>query len=62
MADEIQRAAILRGTAALETMMSMIGNVDKNDHHLASVFVENELDIRDAIQAAIRGCLPGDDE
>lgn len=42
-------ASRLRGAAALTQMLDMIGEEGWNDHDMARVFVDNELEIRDAV-------------
>ena len=45
------RAELLRGAAAIWEMIDMIGVEGFTDHDLASVFTDNELQIRALVQA-----------
>lgn len=44
--DRKKRAAFLRGLAAVTEMVDSIGGHDVDDHDVAKVLVDNEMDIR----------------
>jgi len=46
-------ASRLRGAAAITQMLDMIGTDGMDDHDMARVFVENELEIRDLVSLAL---------
>lgn len=48
-----ERARLLRGLAAIDEMLDVIGAHDKDDHEVARVLCDNELDIRELVMFAL---------
>lgn len=52
--DRKRRAAFLRGLAAVTEMVDSIGGHDVDDHVVAKVLVDNEMDIRSFLKDALK--------
>lgn len=48
------RARRLRGAAALMEAIDLIGATNSDDHQMAKVIVENELELREVLSFALR--------